>query len=127
MKKIVLFISMIFFIIGCSTNKNSKNQILGNDVINKCKPSTGYQWSKLEKKCIRPFEEGVKIKSVNNYTYAAYIIYKNDKLELFSKETTPSIILNKQKENIWKKGDWKVEFLNKIYTVKNKNIILYQN
>lgn len=127
MKKILFAISVLSFLTACTVNKTSDKQLVGNDKDkNNCIGSAGYQWSELEKKCLRPFEEGIKLNAVNNSTYAAYLIKKHNKIELFSIETSPSLIMEKQTENSWQNGDWKVEFLNGTYTVTNKNILLYQ-
>jgi hypothetical protein len=122
MKKISLFLPLLSFFLSCSP----KN-IVGNDTVNRCKISAGYQWSQLENKCIRPFEATIKLNPVNDSSYAAFLVEKEGKIEVFAVEVSGSVILNRQNTGVWKNGIWVVENNNGKYLLKKEGKTLYQN
>lgn len=78
----------------------SQNQIGGQKDAHGCLPGAGYQWSYLEKRCIRPFE--LKVQLINaNKTFNAGILFNSSrsKAEVFSKEGF--VILTKSKTDFY--------------------------
>ena len=63
-----------------------------------CIGSAGYQWSQVQKKCIRIFEAGTRLVSATdpNATLAAYLVFGKDSLqsELFLPGSRESYLLN---------------------------------
>ena len=66
-----------------------------------CIGSAGYQWSQVQKKCIRIFEAGTRLVSATdpNATLAAYLVFGKDSLqsELFLPGSRESYLLNRRK------------------------------
>ncbi|KUJ59960.1 hypothetical protein AR687_20270 [Flavobacteriaceae bacterium CRH] len=132
-----LFSIVAGFAISCapkvSQEKNNIKEekvLVGGDVdAHGCKASAGYTWSILKKQCIRIFE-GTKLSHAEEagktYTTAAYVIFQDNKAELFLDTQKESIILERKSEgDSWIKGDlqlipWKGYVLKKggkiIYT-----------
>ena len=66
-----------------------------------CIGSAGYQWSQVQKKCIRIFEAGTRLVSATdpNATLADYLVFGKDSLqsELFLPGSRESYLLNRRK------------------------------
>lgn len=125
-------------ILSCSTHQKqdaseqpqeTTDKMVGNDVDkNGCKGSAGYQWSQLKNNCIRYFEEGVKLSSVDkNSSTGAFLVIVGDKMEVSAAEFPEPIILQKQNDTTWKNGVWEVELKNNMYGLKKEGKILYRN
>ena len=73
-----------------------------------CRPSAGYQWSKLKLECIRTFEIGIPLVKVknNNLTRLGFVIFDDLKehAELFLPELPESILIDLADE-IWTDKD----------------------
>ncbi len=85
--------------------ENNPPLIVGNDADSHgCKASAGYSWSVLKNECIRLWETGVQLSSIDNkasYTSIATVIINDDKTkaELFIVGEKNSIVLNKHIQN----------------------------
>lgn len=89
----------------------SQNQIGGQKDSNGCLTGAGFQWSNLEKSCIRAFELKIQLHN-SSKTFSAGILFSKDqsKAEIFTKEV--SEILHKSKVDTYK---------NKYYILHKKN------
>lgn len=96
----VIFVAITAILAGCSPRNSSvmsdkgadsaaaakKETLVGADKDSHgCKGSAGYQWSELLQNCIRPWEKGIKMVSIEDPTYAGYAVFSPDstKVELF--------------------------------------------
>lgn len=138
----VLLISVLFFC--CSENKNQKKEsskpladtlsekrMTGNDVDeNDCKASAGYRWSVIKNKCIRIFEDGIRLnplEATTDKTTAAYLVFSgdNNKAELFLPTGNSSVILERKAEGqSWANGEWML-IPWKGYVLKKNNVAVY--
>jgi len=89
----------------------SQNPIGGQKDSNGCLTGAGFQWSNLEKSCIRAFELKIQLHN-SSKTFSAGILFSKDqsKAEIFTKEV--SEILHKSKVDTYK---------NKYYILHKKN------
>lgn len=136
MKKMFLFSIVVGFTFSCAPkvaqDKTTKEEkvVVGGDVdTHGCKASAGYTWSVLKNQCIRIFA-GTKLSHAEEagktYTTAAYVIFEENKAELFLDTQKESVVLERKSEgDSWTKGDlqlipWKGYVLKKggkiIYT-----------
>lgn len=90
---------------------------------NGCVISAGYKWSVLRKDCIRVFDEGYRLNAINELkeegtSFSAFVVFTKDKskAELFLPDNPKSIVLEKEKEGIYKHTIWLLE-VNKGYTL----------
>lgn len=83
MKKIILFAGAIILLSACAGKKTTaEKQMVGNDKDEHgCIGSAGYVWSEVRKDCIRLFENGVAVKSVDNADEVAYVVLSQDSLK----------------------------------------------
>ena len=144
MKKLILLSALSFFMFSCDqilkdrkdddveVNAN-KNVVLGTDKDeNGCVASAGYRWSLLKKECVRVFEEGYRLNSINELkgestTKSAFVLFEDggDKAELFLPNGTDSVMLTREKEGAPYKGSsWTLELQNK-YSLKKNGQLLF--
>jgi hypothetical protein len=93
-----------------------------------CIPSAGYTWSVLKKKCVRTFEVGTRLNSIEDPTTSAFVIFDEDgnKAELFTSLLKSSIILVRKEEGqSWINGDWELISW-KGYVLKKGSKALFQ-
>ena len=87
-----------------------------------CIGSAGYTYSQLKKECIRTFEQKIQLKEMatkGNYTATILFNKGQSKAEIFLKEETNSVILNRTSKGIWK---------NAAYTLtQDKGFVLSKN
>lgn len=99
-----------------------------------CKPSAGYTYSKIQDKCIRAFEQKIKLNEVNpqkSYTSMAAVIFSDDmnKAEVFMPDIklTSLVLTRAGKRKIWKNGSYVlVPHKKKGYQLKKDNVVIYQ-
>lgn len=98
---------------SCTCNRNgNEDRLVGSDKdCHGCIASAGYRWSSLLQKCIRPFEEGMVIPSVDeSSSFGAFAVFNADssRLELFLPERESGIVLQKDvigvSETVWVSG-----------------------
>jgi hypothetical protein len=99
-----------------------------------CRASTGFQWSNLREKCIKVFEEGIKLdpgEAITDKTTVAFVIFNDDnsKAEIFMPSETSSVTLERKGPRIasWNNGDWQLELKGANYILKKKDVIQYSN
>ncbi len=147
MKNIISLAVILFFITACNNNNKSttaerkdtsatkdtavQKPIVGGDVDEHgCKPSAGYRWSIIKNKCIRVFEDGIKLspqEAVADKTVAAYVVFSedNNKAELFLPANKTSFILERKAEGQpWVKDEWSLAAW-KGYVLKKNDVLLY--
>lgn len=132
----LICISALAIFASCNTSK--KSLIGGQKDSHGCLSAAGYQWSEVRKDCIRIFEDGIQLTSVDNpnATLAAYIVFSKDStdVEAYIPEVDRHPIMHKQNipdfysenpkfvgaYNLRKiKGEWLLlEGDNKVYTSK---------
>lgn len=82
-----------------------KNQVNDDKNENDCKLDAGYKWSNMSKKCIRVFEEGYRLTSIEKDTLGksknAYFFIDEDSLiaEIFLPDSKESIIFTRENED----------------------------
>ncbi|AWG26698.1 hypothetical protein [Flavobacterium kingsejongi] len=155
MKKIALIIIIGFSMFSCdyilkkdtpedTSTEDPKKVVLGIDKDeNGCVGSAGYSWSVLLQKCIRPFEEGLRLNPIvtpkvvgdtieqieaEETVFSAFAVFgeDQDKVEIYLPSTKGSMILERDsKDKIYKKGDWTLE-TSKPILLKQGGTILYR-
>jgi hypothetical protein len=76
-----------------------------------CIPSAGYTWSVLKKECVRTFEVGTRLNSIEDDSTSAIVIFdeEGNKAELFtSLLKSPIILVRKEEGQSWINGDWEL-------------------
>lgn len=136
MKKIFLFTVIGMMMISCKKINTAKEEKL---VDNKevfemdkdeegCIASAGYRWSILMNKCIRVFEEGFRLDPVGqeakgDYISNAFVIFEENKAELYIPEQKTSIILERKAEGKpYVNNDWSLTSLKGYVLKKGKEI-----
>lgn len=130
MKNYILLAACILLcLVGCGISntkviKSTKSSlhIGGSKDKHGCYITAGYTWSSLKQACIRPFEVGIPLASIDqsaSYKTAAYIIIDmvEKKAEIYVPNEQNSIMLHQNKKS---------EFTNKRYALyqKDENWIL---
>lgn len=111
---------------------NKKVQIGTDKDKNGCVTSAGYKWSLLRKECIRVFEEGYRLNSIDqlegeSIVKSAFVIFEEggDRAELFLPDSETSIMLEKDSKNEpYINGQWKL-FQQDSYKLQKGTQILY--
>lgn len=77
-----------------------KTEMVGNDKDEHgCIASTGYTWSEVQKDCIRLWEKGVRLASVENAENTLFIVFSPDSTQVelfFPEEGAPNEILDRR-------------------------------
>ena len=90
---------------GNSREKNAaaeteKTEIVGDDKDEHgCIASAGYTWSEVQKDCIRLWEKGVRLASVDDAENTLFIVFSPDSTQVelfFSEEDAPNEILDRR-------------------------------
>lgn len=144
MKKLIFLSALALSLFSCDqilkdrkdddveVNAN-KNVVLGTDKdADGCVTSAGYRWSLLKNECIRVFEEGYRLNSIDelkgeSITKSAFVIFEEngDKAELFLPDGSKSIMLTREKQGApYKDNHWTLELQNK-YSLKKDGQLLY--
>lgn len=98
-----------------------------------CVSTAGYKWSQLTRECIRPFEIGYRLNSIekvegDSAVKSAFVVFEEeggDKAELFLPDDAKSIILKKEKSNgPYTNGQWTLR-LEGGYTLKKSGQLLF--
>ena len=95
------------FLAGCgnSREKNAaaeteKTEIVGDDKDEHgCIASAGYTWSEVQKDCIRLWEKGVRLASVDDAENTLFIVFSPDSTQVelfFSEADAPNEILDRR-------------------------------
>lgn len=145
MKKLVLLFALGTLLLSCDfILKDRKNNevevnpdqkvVIGNDKdAQGCVASAGYRWSELNKECIRVFEEGYRLNSIDELkgesTFkSAFVVFEKedgDKAELFLPDGSKSIMLTREKKDgPYKNKEWSLQ-LQKGYSLTKNGEILY--
>ena len=104
-----LFALLIGLTVACSTKKETPESNLGEAGLvvgsdedeHGCKGSGGYQWSALQKKCVRLFEDGIELTSVRAKDGTmAYLLFaspdKDAQAEIFMPDNRDGRLLTKK-------------------------------
>jgi len=148
--KIATLIVMIILIVGCNSNnlnktshqavvKQDSTPMVGGDIDkNGCKGSAGYQWSIIKNKCIRLFEDGIRLDAKQkglDATFSAFIVFRDenikDSIEVFLPNENDVFVLIQDKTNgagKWINDKYELSQWKGVYTLetKRKKEILYQ-
>lgn len=111
----------------------------GDRDVHGCIGSAGYTYSQINNKCIRTFEQKIKLKDVSSdksYTSMTAVIFSKDmkRAEIFIPDgNAKSIILDRQgKGKIWKSGSHikesyvLVPYKKAGYQIKKDDVVIYQ-
>ena len=144
MKNMVLLLAMALCLASCDFMlkdrkddnvevKTNENVVLGavKDE-NGCVSSAGYKWSLINKACIRPFEEGYRLNSIEkleggSMAKSAFVVFEEDgdRAELFLPDNPKSILLKREKKDgPYTNGHWVLQPGNG-YSLKKDGIPLY--
>lgn len=111
MKKTGTLILMMIFFVSCGDSKKNENNETQNAVGNDkdqhgCISSAGYTWSQIMQDCVRLYETGQRLSSVDE-TDDAFIITNNkkSKLELFLPNSKTTVILSKSENGDYASDD----------------------
>lgn len=88
--------AVIFTTCTAAESNSSPDEVVGADRdASGCIPSAGYEWSKLQKDCIRIWESGTELthQGSGDPNYSAYAIIAEDEAELFLPEAPDSLLL----------------------------------
>jgi len=145
MKKLVLLLALAIVSPSCEymlkDRKETESEVKTDQKVvlgtvkdeHGCVSSAGYRWSQLTKECIRPFETGYRLNSIeklegDNTAKSAFVVFEEaggDKAELFLPDGSKSIILTKEKSDApYVNGDWILR-LEAGYTLKKSGQLLY--
>lgn len=145
MKKLVLLSALCMILFSCDfifkDRKNSEVEVnpdakvvLGNDKdAQGCVASAGYRWSDLFKECIRVFEEGYRLNSIDELagestSKSAFVVFEKedgDKAELFLPDGSKSIMLTREsKVGAFKNKEWSLQLKNG-YSLKKNGELLF--
>lgn len=96
-----------------------------------CLLSAGYTWSQLRDSCIRPFEEGIALHTLNTsgaYQTAAYILVDSIKkeAEIFVPEEHNSILLTQKEAKNYSNGKFHLTQDSNCWTLSLNTTPLYQ-
>lgn len=139
MKKAILILNFLLGSIYYVNAQTETPRILGGDVDNHgCRPSAGYQWSRIKGECIRLFDSGIRLNPKLNsidQTLSAFIVFKSTmdqkEVEIFIPNAKNTIILKKSAKkntNEWRNKMYKLTEKKGIYTLENvKKTLLYQS
>jgi hypothetical protein len=120
---------------NASSDSSSSPTVAGADADEHgCRASAGFQWSQLEGKCTKVFEEGMKLdpgEVITDKTTVAFVMFNDDnsKAEVFMPSETSSIVLDRKAPRIasWLNGDWQLELKGANYILKKKGVTQYSN
>lgn len=144
MKKLALLSAITLVLFSCegifkerknddAVSGTDKNVVLGTDKdAHGCVASAGYKWSKLKEECVRVFEEGYRLNSIEelkgeSMTKSAFVLFEEngDRAELFLPDEPDAVMLTREKEGSpYKGGKWSLE-LQKKYSLKKNGQLLY--
>lgn len=138
MKKLILFSILIGLSFSCAKKVSTetktpkeeiKPKVVGGDSdAHGCKGSAGYTWSSVKNECVRLFEVGTQLAHAEDgktYSTVAYVIFKENKAELFLDTQKDAIILERKSEgDSWVKGDYEL-IPWKGYVLKKAGKIIY--
>lgn len=135
MKKTIVFSTLFVTALAFA----QKAPVVGGDRdVHGCIASAGYTYSQIRNKCVRVFEQKIKLKEVStdkSYTSMTAVIFSKDmkKAEVFIPEASAkSIILDKQgKEKLWKSGShikdsYTLVPYKKRYQITKNDVVIYQ-
>jgi hypothetical protein len=122
MKNSILTLVIILVAFSCASKVGAKKDlkesaIVGNDLdVHGCRASAGYTWSVVSKECIRVFEKGIRLESVEDAkdkanTLSAFVVFdqQGNKVELFLPNQKQSIVLIRKSEGQpWIKDGWQL-------------------
>ncbi|SEP55305.1 hypothetical protein [Flavobacterium urocaniciphilum] len=109
-----------------------KNQVNDDENKNGCDLKAGYKWSNMTKKCVRVFDEGYRLTSIEKDSLGkgknAYFFIDEDSLEaeIFLPDSKESIIFKREDENENFKYQNFVFKIKKGYNLYYNNKLLFQ-
>lgn len=144
MKKMVLLFAVVLCLASCDFMlkdrsddkvevKTNQNVVLGTvKDENGCVTTAGYKWSLISKACIRPFEEGYRLNSIEkleggSMAKSAFVVFEEDGnlAELFLPDNPKSILLKSDKKGgPYTNGRWALQ-PGKGYSLKKDGVLLY--
>ncbi len=98
-----------------------------------CIGSAGYIWSEVQQDCIRLFEKGIRLKSSNNSSHDAFIVFSSDsaKAEIFFPDNKSNEILKKtipsseKHYRSTKDNTLELQLINSQWNIKQNNTPIY--
>lgn len=130
----MLFITLLLS--ACMAQNNSNKEAGGDRDAHGCIGSAGYQWSVLKEKCIRLFEDGIRLDPKAeglDQTTVAYIVFKSidedAKVELFVPTEKPVLLpkVGKDDAGTWKNKKYVLKQWRGMYSLEdNKGKLLYE-
>jgi hypothetical protein len=145
MKKLFLLSASLLLFVSCDyilkdrseddvEVKTEKKVVLGADKdAQGCVASAGYRWSAIRKECIRVFEEGYRLNTIEelkteDISKSAFVVFEEDghRAELFlpGDNVKPIMLERANKNAIYKNKEWTLHS-DKNYTLKKNGKLLY--
>lgn len=141
MKTVMFLYSLLTLLVcGCQSSKVSSSNQHSTDTLTAiggekdkhgCLVSAGYTWSRLKNDCIRPFEDGIALHTLNtstSYQTAAYAVIDSLKkeAEIFVPEEQSSILLKQNSTQIYTNGKFNLALEDHCWTLSLNSTPLYQ-
>lgn len=111
------------------TTTKPASHMVGNDADEHgCKASAGYTFSIIKNRCVRLFEDGVRldpVKQDSSATISAFAIFADDstnhQAELFVPNSQGSVLLKETSNQVWQNEGWQLTKNGKAYILENTN------
>lgn len=126
----ILAVAGLIMISGCATNPPEHNyhhhhgrpnmhdmdkppMIGGDKDKHGCLPAAGYTWSGIKNKCIRVWEDGIRLDEKNNTSsaqFSAFLVFPDnstDKVEVYLPGKEP-VIINATSDYTWEGSNMKI-------------------
>jgi len=118
---------------GCAQHKKNATAGADRDPYG-CIPSAGYTWSRIEQRCLRLFEEAIRLYPIGTGTVDAFVILSPDstRAELFFPDRKESVIMKQEIDRngqcIWtsKDSDERLSLADNLWTVTKNNKIIFR-
>lgn len=144
MKKLYLFAAFILVLTSCDfilkDRKDNSSEVkadtivaVGNDKdAQGCVTSAGYRWSELRNECVRVYDVGYRLNSIDELEedgsmYSAFVLFEDegDRAELFLPDGSKSIMLKRDaKDAPYKNSRWQLT-PGKGYRLSKSGAVLY--
>lgn len=143
MRTILFGLAISMLLLSCDSNQSENtgsqtkadsiptpaSHTVGNDADEHgCKASAGYTFSIIKNRCVRLFEDGVRldpVKQDSTATFSAFAIFADDssnhQAELFVPNSKGSVLLKETSNQVWQNEGWQLTKNGKAYILENTN------
>lgn len=145
MKKLYFLAAIAFVFTSCDfilkDRKNDGSEVKSDTVVavgndkdaQGCVTSAGYRWSDLKAECVRVYDVGYRLNSINELEedgsmYSAFVLFENDgdRAELFLPDGSKSVMLKREsKDGAYVNKQWQLT-PGKGYKLSKNGTVLYE-